>query len=229
MLSLSKTNLMAKQTKVQKKITQSDVISQYMNAVLENEEYPKSVYKFAKEHKISEEQFYSLYGSLEALQKDIWVQFYKNAAQLINESQELEQADNREKMLTFYYTLFEILTANRSYVLFVLNENAQELKNLKQLKVMRKHMLEFANELIEDDNEEQNIKFLQKNQKVYAEGTWLQFLFLLKFWKEDDSAGFEKTDVAIEKSVNTVFDVLDNSALERVFDFGKFLYKEIVK
>lgn len=220
---------MAKQAKTQKKISQADVISMYMDSVLENEKYPKSVYKFAKENKISEEQFYSFYGSLEALQKDIWVQFYNNAAELIKGSAELQEASNRDKMLTFFYTLFEIMTANRSYILYVLNENNQELKNLKQLKDLRKHILNFAGELIEESNEEQNIKFLQKNKKIYAEGTWLQFLFLLKFWKEDDSASFEKTDVAIEKSVNTIFDVLDNSALERVFDLGKFLYKEIVK
>ncbi|PJX23291.1 heat-shock protein [Psychroflexus sp. S27] len=223
---------MAKQVKSQKKITPAGIVSMYMDSVLENEKYPKSVYKFAKENKISEEQFYSFYGSLEALQKDIWVQFYNNAAELIKGSAELQEASNRDKLLTFFYTLFEILTANRSYVLYVLNvlnENDQELKNLKQLKDLRKHILNFASDLVEDENDEQNIKFLQRNKKIYAEGTWLQFLFLLKFWKEDDSASFEKTDVAIEKSVNTIFDILDNSALERVFDLGKFLYKEILK
>lgn len=220
---------MAKQAKTQKKISQADVISMYMNHVLENEKYPKSVYKFAKENKISEEQFYAFYGSLEVLQKDIWVQFYNNAAELIKGIAELQEASNRDKLLTFFYTLFEIMTANRSYILYVLNENDQELKNLKQLKDLRKHILSFAGDLIEDENDEQNIKFLQRNKKIYAEGTWLQFLFLLKFWKEDDSASFEKTDVAIEKSVNTIFDILDNSALERVFDLGKFLYKEILK
>jgi hypothetical protein len=51
----------------------------------------------------------------------------------------------------------------------------------------------------------------------------------LKFWKDDRSADFEKTDVAIEKSVNTIFDVFDNTPLEKVFDFGKFLYKETMR
>ena len=51
-------------------------------------------------------------------------------------------------------------------------------------------------------------------------------VFLLKFWMEDDSAGFEKTYLAIEKSVNTIFDVFDNTPLESIIDFGKFLFKE---
>jgi len=45
---------------------------------------------------------------------------------------------------------------------------------------------------------------------------------------DDESAGFQKTDVAIEKSVNTVFDVFDNTPLENILDFGKFLWKEKV-
>ena len=42
----------------------------------------------------------------------------------------------------------------------------------------------------------------------------------------DDSPAFEKTDAAIEKSVNTAFDVFDNTPLESIIDLGKFLWKE---
>ena len=66
----------------------------------------------------------------------------------------------------------------------------------------------------------------KKTPQLYAEGAWLQFLFLLKFWMDDSSPGFEKTDLAIEKSVHTIFDVFENTPLERIIDFGKFLYKE---
>lgn len=46
---------------------------------------------------------------------------------------------------------------------------------------------------------------------IFAEAVWIQFLFLLKFWANDNSPAFESTDVAIEKSVNTAFDVFDNT------------------
>ena len=52
--------------------------------------------------------------------------------------------------------------------------------------------------------------------------------FLMKFWIEDTSEQFEKTDAAIEKSVNTAFDVFDNTPLDTLLDFGKFLWKETV-
>lgn len=208
------------------KMTTEKWISSYMEYVLEHETVPKSVYKFAKENKSNEEEFYKSFGSLEAIQKEIWEQFYIKSVILMQAAPEVDSFSNREKMLTFFYTFFEMLTANRSYVLFMLNRNESTLKNLEQLKGLRKNVKNFAKDLIAEDNDAKNIKLLQKNETVFSEGAWLQMMFLLKFWIDDNSPQFEKTDVAIEKSVNTIFDVFDNTPLERVLDFGKFLFKE---
>ena len=54
----------------------------------------------------------------------------------------------------------------------------------------------------------------------------MQLGFLINFWINDSSADFEKTDQAIEKSVQTAFDVFDNTPLSTLVDFGKFLWKE---
>ena len=51
-------------------------------------------------------------------------------------------------------------------------------------------------------------------------------LLLLKYWMVDNSAGFEKTDIAIEKSVKAIFDVFETTPLESVIDLGKFLFKD---
>jgi hypothetical protein len=59
----------------------------------------------------------------------------------------------------------------------------------------------------------------------YVDGLWINFLFILKFWIEDTSNGFEKTDAAIEKSVNLAMDLMGKSALDAALDFGKFLFQ----
>ena len=48
---------------------------------------------------------------------------------------------------------------------------------------------------------------------------------MLKFWKDDSSADFEKTDAAVEKSVNLAFDLIGKGAVDSVVDFAKFLYQ----
>ena len=144
----------------------------------------------------------------------------------MNRNEEYSSLSSRDKMLTFFFTFFELLTLNRSYVLLTLKYDEIPLKNLKQLKGLRKHIKDFAKELIASDNEDKFYKITKNPESIYSEGAWLQFLFLLKFWMDDESQGFEKTDIAIEKSVNTIFDLFDNTPLNNMIDFGKFLWKE---
>ena len=74
------------------------------------------------------------------------------------------------------------------------------------------------------DIKEDRINKIQ--QSALQESAWLQLLLTMKFWIEDTSASFEKTDIYIEKSVNTSFDVINIAPLKSVIDFGKFLFKE---
>ena len=110
--------------------------------------------------------------------------------------------------------------------MFTLKEHGDMMKNLSQLKSLRSHIKEFAAGLIEQKNEEKSFKILKQPVSVFSEGAWLQTLFIIKYWMEDTSASFEKTDVVIEKSVRAIFDVFETSPLESVLDFGKFLWKE---
>lgn len=202
------------------------IITEYMNYALEHEQYPKSVYKFCKQSKIKEEEFYAFYGSLDSVNKGIWNTFFSTTIDAMNGNKEFDTLSSKDKMLTFFFTFFEVLTLNRSYVLMSLSHHEIPLKNMLQLNGLRKHIKSFVKELIDIDNEEKLFRIAQNPVAVYTEGGWLQFLFLLKFWMDDDSPGFEKTDVAIEKSVQTIFDVFDNTPLSSILDFGKFLWKE---
>jgi hypothetical protein len=216
----------AKQEIVKREITKHDIITAYMDYVLEHERTPKSVYKFAKDNNMSEQEFYKFFGSFESLRKDIWNTFFTMTMDVGYKNEDYDHFSNREKMLTFFYTFFELLTLNRSYVLYTLRENQNTMSNMEQLKGLRKHVKGFAKELIMQRNEDKTNIILERSETIYSEGAWIQMLFLLKFWMDDDSAGFEKTDMAIEKSVNTIFDVFDNTPLDAVLDFGKFLWKE---
>lgn len=216
---------MAAKSKINK-ATDDAIIEMYMNYVLEHEIVPKSIYKFCKANKIEESDFYQYFGSVETLQKAIWNKFYDYTLSLIHKNKEYDTFSNKDKMLTFFYSFFELLTMNRSYVLFALQNGKSMMENLGQLKGLRNHVKAFATELIEDGNENKSLKITKHNPKLFSEAAWVQFMFVLKFWMDDDSAGFEKTDMAIEKSINTAFDVFEHTPLENIIDFGKFLFKE---
>jgi len=59
----------------------------------------------------------------------------------------------------------------------------------------------------------------------YKDALWIQFGFVLNFWVNDESKGFEKTDEAIEKGVNVTFDLFQRSPVDNLLDYGKFLVK----
>lgn len=216
----------SKSTKSEVLLTKDKLIELYMNHVLENEHEPKTVYKFCKENNITESEFYSFYGSFEGLKKGIWERFFDYTMEVMQKSKEYSSFSNREKMLTLYYTFFEMLTANRSYVLFILKNDDSMLKNAEQLKGLRRRVKDYTAELIREGNEEKQARLLKRSETIFSEAAWVQLMFLMKFWMEDNSPQFESTDVAIEKSVNTVFDLFENTPLERVLDLGKFLWKE---
>ena len=207
------------------KIDENQIIALYVEDFMENGEEPKNVYSFCKKIGLSDTEFYMHFGSLQNLKQDIWVKFFENAIFTISQEQVYATYTPKNKLLTLYYTLFEILTLNRSYVLATLKENNEGMKNLTQLKKMRHFFKDFVNNIIQSDNPN-NSKFKNATEPVYSEGSWVQFMFILKFWLEDNSKGFEKTDIIIEKSVNTVVDLLDTKPLDNIIDLGKFLWKE---
>lgn len=207
-------------------IDDNKIISLYMDYVLENNLAPKNIYIFCKENEIEESHFYSFFGSLEGVKQSIWEKFFENVILTIEKDEAYTSYSDKNKLLTLYFTLFEILTLNRSYVLYALKENKEGLKNLKDLKGFRTHFKDFINANVNSGASVAIGKLDKITKPIYAEGAWIQFLFILKFWLEDASKGFEKTDIIIEKSVNTAVDLLNTKPLESLIDLGKFLWNE---
>ena len=201
------------------------IVSSFMDSTLLNENYPMSVYNFCKKNDIEEKTFYKYFGSFDAVKKMIWQSFYDNAISLLEKDKDFRDSSPKEKLLSFYYTFFEILLLNRSYILFVLSKEEKILNKISDLKTLRINFKAFATELIEEGNTEKP-SYLQHPPKIFSEAAWVQLGFLLKFWVDDTSESFEKTDQAIEKSVQTAFDVFENTPFSTLIDFGKFLWKE---
>jgi hypothetical protein len=209
-----------------KAIDDNQLIELYMNQVLQNNAEPKNVFVFCQENKIVESDFYAFYGSIEALKKDIWVKFFENVNNTIENDENYLSYSNKNKLLTLYFSLFEILTLNRSYVVFALKEDKNMLKNLQQLKDFRNHFKSFILDMIDTQSSEEDFKVNKIAKPLYVEGAWVEFLFLMKFWLDDTSKGFEKTDMMIEKAVKATFDVLDTTPIDSLIDLGKFVWKE---
>jgi hypothetical protein len=210
-------------------LTKDKIVSMFMQDTLENNEKPKSVYHFAKANGITEAEFYTLFGGLEGVEKEIFNQFLEKTKELLNKDKDYEYYDMKSKMLSFYFTFFELLAANRSYVVLSLKGDKKPLQGLMQLSSLRNGFKDFVSEIISDEYRLKQEKFQQIQEKAIQESAWFQLLMTLKFWLDDTSASFEKTDLFIEKSVKASFELMNTAPLESLMDFGKFLFKEKIQ
>ena len=209
-----------------KNVTKEDIFSFYMEYYLEHGEAPRTVYQLAKVYNFNEAKFYEFFGNLEAIEKSIFQSFFDQTVGLLEQSEDYASFDGRNKLLTFFYTFFEILTANRSYVLSVSKGNKNSLQNLKSIAGIKPSYLEFIKTLEIEKIDFKEARIERVVGKSVDESLWIQLILCFKFWMEDDSPGLEKTDIFIEKSINTGFDLLNVQPLKSVLDLGKFLFHE---
>lgn len=207
-------------------LTRDKIVSMYMNYRLENNEKPKSVFQFTKTNGFDETEFYNFFGTIESVEKEIYKMFLEKTVELIQKDPSYETYDMKSKMLSFYFTFFEMLSANRSYVVMSLKEHQNQLKNLVQLYSLRSGFKHYITQIHSDEVKTQHEKFQAFQQKAIQETSWIQFLLTMKFWLEDESPAFEKTDIYIEKSVKASFELMNSVPLDSLIDFGKFLFKE---
>ena len=210
-------------------ITKDKIVSLYMNYKLENNNKPKSVYQFAKENGFTETEFYSFFGTIESVEKEIFKLFLERTLTLIQKDPSYETYDMQSKILSFYFTFFEILSANRSYVVMSLKEHQNQLKNLMQLSSLRVGFKNFITAILTDELRTQHEKFQNIQEKAIQESAWIQFLLTMKFWMDDESPAFEKTDIYIEKSVKLSFELMNITPIDSLIDFGKFIFKEKIQ
>ncbi len=212
-----------------KKITSNDIISLYMDYVLEHNQQPKTVYAFAKANNFDEQLFYEYFGSFDAVEEHVFSAFHHNTVRVIESSNEYPSYEPRHKLLSYYFTFFENLTANRSYVKFALDQHKSNLKTMVLLKDLKREFTGYIERLGIDliDIKQNHIDRVQ--QRGLKETAWLQLLLTIKFWLDDTSPAFEKTDIYIEKSVNTSFDVLNVAPVRSLINFGKFIFKEKIQ
>jgi hypothetical protein len=206
----------------------SDLVLAYTNHLLNEGKRPLNVFKFCQTVKIEEAEFYTFFGSFEAIEKHVFQHLFEETQKVLKENEGYEEFSSKEKLLSFYYTYIENLTANRSLISFLLS-NKNPIKSFSNIYPVKKHFTNFVKSLYLDSGEMPLEKLKEYQEKGLTEIIWNQFLSIIKYWLKDESPSFEKTDAYIEKSTAAGFEVLNLTQIESVIDFGKFLFKDTFK
>ena len=221
---MEKATSVPKKTKAAEKLDEK-IFSAYMEYVLTHGKEPASVFQFTKELGVKEADFYQHFASFQAVESALWQDFHHETVQKITTEKVYKDYAAREKMLAYYFTLIEVLKQRRSYVMYSWQGVKKTDLSPRFLKHFKQSFHEFVNQLIGEASTTEEVMERPYISSRYADGIWIQFLFVLNFWVKDDSKGFERTDAAIEKAVNLSFDLMGKSTLDTMFDFVKFIYQ----
>lgn len=203
-----------------------EILKAYSEYVLEKNRRPESVYLFAKDLEIDESEVYDHVTGFDEIEEEILNHFIQNAVDLTLHKEKEEELGSKETLLTFYFTLVEVLKTNRSLVKFILPLERGELMRFRSLKYGKRTFLKFMDSL---QVEAPSLSFIPNEQvrdKAIATGAWMQFCSIMLYWLKDSSKGFEKTDVFIEKSLRLSFDLTESRVMESFIDLGKFMFSK---
>lgn len=203
--------------------TTESIQKAYIDYVLTEGEQPKSVYLFAKKNKMPEEEFYHYFGSFDAIEQYIWADLAKRTLAEIRTQEVWAQYAAREKALSFFYAFFELLKGSRSFAVYSVKKQPNGFTTPVIFSELKTVFENFADEILKEGIESTELSDRKFFSKRYKDALWVQFGFVLHFWINDNSAGFEKTDEAIEKGVNVTFDLFQRSPIDNLFEYGKFL------
>ncbi len=205
------------------------IVTKYQEFLLENGQKPESVYVFCKKNKIKEASFYQEFSQFTQIEAVIWKNLFHEALNTTKAESVYEEYSVREKLLSFYYTWIEVLKANRSFILIVADyfEKPIFIHKNAHFQEFKYAFKDFANELLMEAKETREVepRAIPQLMQLYPDIFWAKTMLILDFWIKDTSKSFEKTDTIIEKSVNTVFDLLAHSPLDSLIDLGKFIFQ----
>jgi|TARA_R110000737_G_scaffold223373_2_gene238386 hypothetical protein len=210
-------------------VSKKKILDTYCNNLCETGHRPVTVFAFCKELKIDESKFYEHYASFKSLESTIFESFFENTKALLEKDSNYAEADSQNKLLAYYYTFFEVLNNNRTLVTLLLSSEDKNWKMSNLLNKLKTHFQEYIDSLDIEVGFLQNTPLSTYKDKGIRSIAWLQMIKTIDFWMKDESKGFEKTDVYIEKSLRASFDLIHKNPFESLMDFGKFVYHETVK
>ncbi len=206
-------------------VTREKIQKLYLDFLLTEGEPPKSVYVFAKKNKMTEADFYTHFGSFEGIEAAVWQDLTENTLREISAQEVWNGYSAREKTLSFFYSYVELLKNHRSFVVYTLAHLPKTLRTPAVFEPAKQLFTGFSEGIVAEGLESGELAKRGFLSHRYKDALWGQFIFLLNFWVKDQSAGFERTDEAIEKGINLTFDLFERSPIDSIIDYGKFLVR----
>jgi hypothetical protein len=207
----------------------NQIVSEYVKYCLKHGHAPVNVFLLCESLEMTETEFYNHFSSLEKVEESVLVNRWEDVAARFAQDEQFGSFSITEKMLTMHFAFVESLREIRSYLLWKFQDWKNPTDQIKGLMGLRSAFQATVTPMLNAASISGEIPDRKVISKLNVEALGMNLAFVMHFWLKDDSADFERTDACIEKSVQLTMDFVGRNAVDKLFDFGKFLIQGFQK
>lgn len=197
---------------------ESRILQAYETMVVMDES-PINALTLAERAGVDESTFYQHYANADAVGRQIWANLGEQVFGKLNESETFHSYSAREKLLTIYFTFFDQALTKRLFIERTLDRPAL-------LSSYKDAFLQFVNDVVQEGIASEEIKERLSLSNYYGQMMWELHLRLIRFWLQDDSPRFEKTDRAVEVYAKLPLEFMGHNILDSVLETAKFSFNQ---
>ncbi|MFN7708918.1 MAG: hypothetical protein ACK5QE_09685 [Sphingobacteriia bacterium] len=183
---------------------------------LVNTEYePINAHTVAEAAGITEAELYQYFSGADAVGARLWLDLGQEVSAALRESEVYASYPARQKMLSYFFTFFELALRLRTFIDYTVQDKAI-------LKPYREAFKALMEELVQEGLDAEDIKDRLALSRNYPDMLWELHLKLIRIWLHDTSAGFAETEKAIEHYSKLPLELIGPNLLDSVADTVKY-------
>lgn len=183
---------------------------------------PASVPAMCEPLGVPERDFYTEFGSIEALESSFWEDLVAKTITAVEAGPEWQGFGARQRLLAFLFAFLEKSLDVRTVLLFRFR-SLSPLCNPEWLRGMEQRYKEWASDLVAHASATGEIADRGRLSGLYPAAFYLHLRAVIDFNVKDTSARYERSDAFVEKSTHLAFDLLRTQAIDSAFDLLRFL------
>lgn len=202
-----------------------DILTAYQSFVLQQGHRPASVRAFAESLEMEERAFYEHFSSFQHLEQQLFLNLFEQTTARLEASPEYETYGTPEKLLALFYTWIEVLTGERSLLVFLRDQYGNGCFGASYAEPTGEEFRMFVKGILKEGMANGEVADRLFVPRYYRDAFWLEAKSILRFWLKDNSKNFEKTDALIEKTVRFSYDIIRPNTLDSGWDLVKYVWQ----
>ena len=193
---------------------ETKIIEVYRNMLISGEE-EINPYTLSRKAEISEKEFFDHFSSPDEVGRKIWTNLGDSVIETLNGSELYNSYPPRQKILSYYFTFFEVALNERTFI-------ERTYNNSKLTRAYKDKFKLFIGDIVQEGIANEDIKERLSLSNYYPEVLWDLHIKLIRFWLNDTSEKFVETEKAVEMYSRIPLELMGPNLLDSMFETVKF-------